>query len=222
MAFDPARGRVVLFGGSGGNFQLFADTWTWDGRDWRQEQPDSSPPARREAAVAYDPNEGRVLLFGGAGAGNSLMGDTWTWDGAQWSQLHPVPSPPARVGGALAYHAPSKTLVLSGFGNWTWDGARWRQLEGNGPVDWQWMPTAPMHATGSVVLFNGNTWTWDGKSWMQQRPPAGNPAVATSGQVAPSMAYDAARRQVVLFGGGPLDAPSRATWIWDGTNWTQR
>jgi hypothetical protein len=34
-------------------------------------------------------------------------------------------------------------------------------------------------------------------------------------------AYDAARQQTVLFGASPDDGSS-VTWIWDGTNWTQK
>jgi len=34
MAYDAARGRVVVFGGSGFN-GILNDTWTWDGTDWR-------------------------------------------------------------------------------------------------------------------------------------------------------------------------------------------
>jgi hypothetical protein len=37
-----------------------------------------------------------------------------------------------------------------------------------------------------------------------------------------AMAYDDARAQVVLFGGGPLNFTSNDTWVWDGTNWSQK
>ena len=43
------------------------------------------------------------------------------------------------------------------------------------------------------------------------------------GRIAARMAYDAARQEVVLFGG--LDGtgfPLVDTWIWNGTNWTER
>ena len=38
------------------------------------------------------------------------------------------------------------------------------------------------------------------------------------------MAFDAGRAEVVLFSGGFQDANGLAneTWIWDGTNWSQR
>ena len=53
MAYDAARGRVVLFGGydfiSG---QVFADTWEWDGKNWAAATPATSPPGRFGQEVA--------------------------------------------------------------------------------------------------------------------------------------------------------------------------
>jgi hypothetical protein len=43
--------------------------------------------------------------------------------------------------------------------------------------------------------FNG-TWTWDGSTWTKQAPTTSPPAEEEA-----SMAYDAATRNVVLFGG---------------------
>ncbi len=45
MAYEAARQRVVLFGGSGGTSPLFNDTWGWDGVAWTQ-LADMGPPAR--------------------------------------------------------------------------------------------------------------------------------------------------------------------------------
>jgi hypothetical protein len=60
----------------------------------------------------------------------------------------------------------------------------------------------------------GATWTWDGATWTQQNPPAAPDECSGLGGL--TMAYDAARREVVLLGG---DSFSK-TWLWDGTNWT--
>src|ERR1035441_987092 len=55
------------------------------------------------------------------------------------------------------------------------------------------------------------------------RPPMSTPA-SPSGREAPAMAYDAARQQVVLFGGqGETSFNQFAdTWVWDGTTWAQK
>ena len=45
MAYDRQRQVIVLFGGSTSGATSFADTWEWDGVQWTQITPTSSPPA---------------------------------------------------------------------------------------------------------------------------------------------------------------------------------
>ena len=45
MAYDSTRGVIVVFGGSNSNFTL-GDTWEWNGIDWTQRSPASSPSVR--------------------------------------------------------------------------------------------------------------------------------------------------------------------------------
>nr|MDA8292961.1 hypothetical protein [Actinomycetota bacterium] len=54
MAYDPATGTMVLFGGDGSS-GLLADTWTWNGTTWTKQSPTTSPSARYGASMAYDP-----------------------------------------------------------------------------------------------------------------------------------------------------------------------
>src|SRR6266705_3485334 len=58
MAYDTARGRVVLFGGYDGTSNL-GDTWEWDGTTWTQ-RASSGPPG---GEMVYDAARGRVVLF---------------------------------------------------------------------------------------------------------------------------------------------------------------
>src|SRR5437899_2147700 len=46
IAYDAARGQVVLFGGGSSNGQFLGDTWTWDGSDWTKRTPAHHPSAR--------------------------------------------------------------------------------------------------------------------------------------------------------------------------------
>ena len=85
-------------------------------------------------------------------------------------------------------------------------------------------------ATGTAVLFGGvggrlkilkfaDTWTWDGSTWTKQAPTAHPPPLVGTG-----MAYDAATRTAVLFGGASVKTGRDAggTWTWDGSTWTKQ
>ena len=76
LAYDNARGRVILFGGFTGPSFSLSDTWEWDGNVWTQRTPATSPPARGDHALAYDSARGRVVLFGGYRSSPSLLSDT--------------------------------------------------------------------------------------------------------------------------------------------------
>jgi hypothetical protein len=86
MAYDVARGDVVLFGGYDWAAAL-GDTWTWDGATWTQLSPSSSPKPRWRMGTAYDSARQQVLLFGGTrNIDQCFYGDTWTWDGVTWTE----------------------------------------------------------------------------------------------------------------------------------------
>jgi hypothetical protein len=97
------------------------------------------------------------------------------------------------------------------------------------------LPDAPMSrmglsmagpmANGESILFGGNadttlftdTWAWNGSAWTQ-KSPGHNPGKCNEN----AMAYDAARDQIVLFGGfDETSNYSNKTWIWDGVDWKQ-
>jgi hypothetical protein len=80
-----------------------------------------------------------------------------------------------------------------------------------------------------VVLFGGmpdahhepyysDTWIWNGSTWSGALP-----VTAPSQRFAGAMADDAARGELVLFGGHDYRyALLSDTWVWNGTSWTQR
>jgi hypothetical protein len=115
MAYDPAIGKIVLFGGGTGT-STFGDTWTYDGTTWTQQSPGTSPPNRYGASTAYDPAMGQLVLFGGLGQGDyaDLLGDTWTYDGTTWTQQSPSHSPGARAYAPMAYDGATNQLLLEG------------------------------------------------------------------------------------------------------------
>lgn len=109
MAFDPIRGRTVLF--SGGDLDgppAVQETWEWDGSTWRNVQPlPPRPPARLHSMMAFDPSRGKVVLFGGATdtQGTTVFDDTWTWDGTTWVPISTGARPTPRWGSAMAFDA---------------------------------------------------------------------------------------------------------------------
>ena len=92
MAYDAARGVIVLFGGG----RRTAETWTWDGTAWTQHMV-SGPSGRDTHAMAYDARRGRVVLYGGGGTRSEgappygYLSDVWEWDGARWTRASPAP-----------------------------------------------------------------------------------------------------------------------------------
>src|ERR1017187_5634836 len=112
MAYDPAMGDMVLFGGDG-NSGYLGDTWTFNGKTWTQLSLPSSPSARGWAPMAYDPATGDMVLFGGYD-GSFNLGDTWTFNGTTWTQLSPAISPSARDYGPMAYDPATRNMVLFG------------------------------------------------------------------------------------------------------------
>jgi hypothetical protein len=231
MAYDAARSVIVLFGGVTTHGEV-GDTWTWNGTGtWTKHTPLHSPSPREVTGMAYDAARSEVVLFGGYNGRN--LGDTWTWNGTgTWTKHTPVHSPSPRSEEGMAYDAARNEVVLfGGYGDsgalgttWTWDGTDWtRQFPAHSPSPRCCMGMAYDAARSEVVLFGGagrnGTWTWDSTDWTKLTPEHSPHQRCCMG-----MAYDAGRGQVVLFGGFPsLGPPDLAdTWVWDGTDWTQR
>jgi hypothetical protein len=236
LAYDPALGELVLFGGDNGR-AVYGGTWIYQDGAWTKEHPALSPAPRTGAALVYDAATGQLLLFGGSskiGTASGYFSDTWTWNGSTWTQLHPATSPPARHNAAMIYDATGQDVVLFGgydgqyLGDtWTWNGSTWTQQD---------TPAAPAPrdtgsfaydtATGTGILYGGfngvtsfaDTWTWTGGTWTQLSTTASPGRVQAGWQ----MADDAATGQVLLFGGHRQQSGtnSHATWAWTGTTWT--
>ncbi|GAC1652817.1 MAG: hypothetical protein NVS9B1_00960 [Candidatus Dormibacteraceae bacterium] len=223
MAFDAARGQVILYGGTHGLGERgsgLSDTWAWDGRDWTQ-LSDDGPPRRNEFAMAFDPTLKAVIQFGGRSGNTSYRNDTWAWDGGRWSPVSTADQPSPRGGPGLAFDPHLDGLILFG-------GA---ELKPGGPIGGAGLPTADTWArsatgwtrlaptmsppardaavlvedpaAGGVLLFGGTTcpftdqtWAWDGSTWRQLHPKSAPPPRLSS-----TAAADRGRKQVILFGG---------------------
>jgi hypothetical protein len=170
-AWDPARQRLVLFGGVDASGRQ-GDTWEWNGSSWAQLIPAGSPPSRYGHSLIYDEARGVVTLVGGWASGVGLR-DTWAWDGTAWtSQSTSAPSlgfvtPP------LAFDRVRGEVMLAvGSMTWTWNGATWTDEMNAIPSNFNsvsvaWDPTRQrVRLLGSSPNFGNETWEWDGAAWI--------------------------------------------------------
>lgn len=232
IAYDSARERVVMFGGTtdGGSASRLADTWEWDGVDWLERTPPTSPSARADASFACGPSG--CVLSGGTGpfTGNPTMAtyrtDSWLWDGMTWRQLTGTsPGPRGRAahafdrergrhvlfggegGGSATVHFADTWELLDGTETWTLTATV-------GPP----LPTHISPATAAydevaqrIVLITGNqTWFYDG-TWTYAGAAADMMSVDDSIQrINPKVAFDPRRGSATMLamsaGGAPLDA----------------
>jgi hypothetical protein len=194
MAFDAANGNVVLFGGNDANGVDRNDTWIWDGQNWTQVFPPTSPPARsfETNGMVYSPAGNYVMMFGGLtqslpGPVYGTLNDTWTWDGTTWTP-HAGPGPSPR-------RAP---LARDGGGN------------------------VLLFGGDNVTGYFGDTWIWNAGAnngtgaWQQKNPP-----IAPSPRGLAATAWDPVRHGVILFGGSVLGTALNDTWLWKSGAWTQ-
>ncbi|MEM7204984.1 MAG: hypothetical protein AAF628_32315 [Planctomycetota bacterium] len=218
MAFDEARGVVVLFGGW--PTAVGAETWEWDGTSWTQRLPRTSPVRRTDHRMAYDARRGRVVLLHGDGGGGAV---TWEWDGVDWAQRHSGLRGVSVAHTGMSYDRARHRVVLrASRDTWEWDGTTW-ELRQPGPRV-QRPAVAFDEARGRVVMTDehGSLWDWDGTQWRSFGDPAPPP-----GRVHQAMAYDARRDAVLMFGGASWFAKWTTgaindTWTWDGHAWHAR
>lgn len=100
--YDPARDRLLVWGGQGELGAWLNDTWEYrfDGTGWRQLALDTSPPGAK-AAATYDPLLHRMLIFGGETV-VGLADESWALD------------LPGQTTGVPAGTAGTASLVLHG------------------------------------------------------------------------------------------------------------
>jgi hypothetical protein len=202
-------------------------------------------PGALRAVGFYDPTLRRVVLVGGAGQPRSLGRDgVWSWTGTRWEPMTDS-GPTARSNASAAYDARRRVAVVAGgtgrsandstfevIGD-TWEGSPtgWRRIAGADiePRDHQSMVYD--EGRDAVLMFGGilgdrsapwptDTWELRQEGWVRiaTEGPAGRGRTA--------LAYDNARRQIVLFGGvGAPPAPGQPqpffndTWVWERDGW---
>jgi hypothetical protein len=239
MAYDAARGKVVLYGGIDESGGSNAEVWEWDGdaETWTMKNPGPNP-SRWGHAMAYHAELQRIVLFGGSyrhpTLGDGDLFDVWEYDGAtdSWvNKTYPLPPawPRARRGHALAYDATRAVTVLYGgevqaLGGavadlWEWNSTTNLFTERTpppsdaspGPRAWHGM----VSLGDGVLLFGGplpNLWQWDGQvaSWRMLAPATAPPARDRN-----PLAWDADRKVLVLSGGAMMVGTNALADLWE-------
>ncbi len=222
MAYDAARGEIVLFTSPG-------ETWSYNGSNWIQKSPATSPATRDYAAMAYDPIREKIVMFGGYDlSGPTYYDETWEWDGTDWSLITPATTTPsARWGVAMAYDG--NGIMMFG-GNdlsvdlnetWRWDGTDWTQLAPATSPSARAAAAITNYSNDTVLLHGGydgtaieNTWQWNGTNWTDL-----NPAHPPSGRTDAYAAYDSNNNEVILFGGLAGATYKNETWKYVDNDW---
>ena len=188
MAYDEARGKIVMFGGNKSGDHLETDTWEWDGAKWARVATEG-PGGRAHFAMVYDSNRKQVVLFGGLGEGYKKHNDTWGWDGKSWRKLSEA-GPLRRTHHRMAFDDKAGVIVLFGGlaggdpkaaldDTWIWDGQQWKEIKTAGPAKRSGHVMEYDAARSKVMLHGGgswdgktstnydDTWEWNDQQWMQ-------------------------------------------------------
>jgi hypothetical protein len=112
--WDPARGRMLVFGGRGlgGTPAERTDTWSLalgDAPAWTRLQPLGDPEPRAQHSAVFDAARDRMVVFGGSGGGGT---DLWTLG---FSGVLDAPGPATPVTLALAAVRPNPARDGAGF-----------------------------------------------------------------------------------------------------------
>lgn len=135
MAFDPATGGMLMFGGQTNDAAPNVnsnETWLFLGGAWIPLSPANTPPARGQHSMMTRPDFNDVLLCGGQDNGIATPEqirhlDVWTWNGSNWGMLsncdvltNPTGAGttwPASVNGNQAVYDPLRKRVVMQGGN---------------------------------------------------------------------------------------------------------
>lgn len=155
----------------------------------------------------------------------------------------PADSLTVRNAHVMAYDSDRAKMILFGGADdrhvlgdlWEWDGKTWHKISATGPAPRTFPSMAYDRGRRRLVLFGGNRvlfgtendtntflddiWEWDGARWHEIK------TATPSARAEACMAYDNARRRLVLFGGYCVVDGKRIrlgdTWEWDGKIWQQ-
>ncbi|MFQ5505461.1 MAG: Kelch repeat-containing protein [Planctomycetota bacterium] len=228
MAWFPSGKKIVMFGGMANLIQSVpAETWEWDGTDWRYHPPGGSseevphPIRVFWPAIATDPLSGGILLWN-----NHERQYTWLWDGRRWQQRLPAAFPDFFAGSLMSAFGNGVLLLISHqlpknaglvSESWTWKGKTWEKSPMREIVP-KASPSAVAYDAGRDRLLmltlalsqkRVDTWVITDTGFTKLSPQTSPPWNKIDNQ----MVYHQGLDRIVLVG--------TETWLWDGRNWSK-
>jgi len=235
MFFHTLRGSLWLEFGQKGLPPMDSQRSNWQ----KQGLPLPLSP-RLAGRVSQHPLSKGLMLFGGSSRGEGFLNDIWLLDQGGWQKREqPRIAPQGRFLMGMSYDQERQVVVLFGgrgreglLGDtWTFDGNVWAEQHPSAspsPRADVSMAYDAMHkqtllfggfsATARDPVYLGDTWVWNGSCWVEQ-----SPAKSPAPRFGSCIAYDAARQNIVLFGGlGVSNTAFNDTWVWDGATWIEK
>ncbi len=204
---DPARGKLLVFGGvnipsvNGYNDELLE--WDLSTRSWTSRtpvpRPQAWPTARQGGVVVFDAHRQRLVVF--SGQGPTVSDDLWEWEPVTglWTNRTPFPRPTVW---------PSRR----DFANAVFDDVRKRVVVYGGRL-------------AGATTSTAELWEWDGAdgSWTN-RTPTPRPPSWPAPRDGAKATFDSARGRLVLFGGWTGGTTLDELWECDlaTATWTNR
>lgn len=225
LAYDSARGVIVMFGGLKAGAIRTDETWEYDGTDWTQKFPAHSPAARYMHSMCYDSNRGVCVMHGGDSG--PFVNDTWEWDGIDWTHKVPGGSIPWASGASFSAFDSARNVVVVFYPGRPWatseyDGTNWTEYNpATNPTGSAECNLSYDEDRGVIVLFGGDlvdaTYEWGGGPvWTLKTPTHKPPA-----RYGHAMCFDSSGDKAYIFGGTSGIPMFSDTWEYEGTDWTQ-
>ncbi|MEW5847636.1 MAG: Ig-like domain-containing protein [Myxococcota bacterium] len=246
LTTNTTTGEILLFGGRSNGpacddvaSRSCSALWAWRNGSWTR-LSSGTPLGGLNRALLYQEHLDRTLLLGqfrrdvaDCPNGAGTCDDSWTWDGQTWTPLSFAATdlnkrPPLRCGYSAAYDAAHDRVVLFG-------GYAYMDPDNPAALDCDAAESNQRRLPG--LTYYDDTWLFDGTRWVLAVPGGRPEGVVPRKREDAAMVYDAARGEVVLFGGRRcFESPDVGdtcdvdedyeyhpeTWVWSGSAWEER
>ena len=210
---SPARRAIHLY-------EPFpTETWQLDSTGWTRSDVRAQP--MHGSTYGFDPSEDCfVCIAQGSPRGPNTPVEVWQQHESRWHRVTTTGRGPLGTPfGLIAFEPTTRSLFFYSpwTGNYRLTGKRWSFISNDrspGHAD-----AMTFDAARGVVLAWSASGLWQfttTSGWIQKRGRVNPPP-----RSGPALAYDPARRAVLLVGGYGLPSKSGDTWLWDGSNWRE-